>query len=315
MSRLSILTAGLAVLLAGCATAPEPPQSPAELRSTHGFLRASLATGKDKPEPLKLRRISDGITVKLQAQPAHGRWSVGLWLPEGEYEFPSLVQANGQKYSPIRVERGRVTDLGAVLDLQVGGYEYLTVAIDHPEASADLDAALRELQPHLSNMEPLKWSTPSPPKPQTIPTPTSSLGLVADLLLAFERHVNKPPLRERLKEAKTASEAYRLALTGIAPDTDEPGIDAAGALYFGGALGQIRRRSPNGEWTSLDTGTLESITAVEVDGNRLMAGTSSGTIRVSDDGGVTWRRLVTLDVGLPVVDIDRVGLRWIVSLS
>lgn len=312
MIRWSSLTACLATLLAGCAAMPEPVQSPEQLRSTHGFVRATLPPGTGKLEPLTLRRVQGGAEVTLRAYPVHGSGSVGVWLPEGEYEIPALQQASGLKYSPIRVERGRVTDLGAVLDLQLGSHEYLTVAIDHPEARADLNAALRDLRPHLSVAEPLAWSMPAVPKAQAITSPATGLGLVADLLMAYERHVNKPPLRKRLKEAKSVDEAYRLALTGVAPETDEPGIDAAGTLYFGGALGQVRTRTPSGEWAGLDTGTLQSITAVEVDGQRLLAGTSDGTIRVSDDGGATWRRLVTVDAASSVVDIDRVGSRWIV---
>ncbi len=312
MIRWSSLTACLATLLAGCAVTPEPLQSPEQLRSTHGFVRATLPPGAVKLEPLKLRNVQGGGELTLRAYPTHGSGSFGLWLPEGDYEIPGLQQAGGQKYSPIHVERGRVTDLGAVLDLQLGAYEYFTVAVSHPEARADLKAALRDLQPHLRSTEPFDWTTSTVPKAQAITSPATGLGLVADLLMAYERHVNKPPLQKRLKEAKSVEEAFRLALTGVPPQTDEPGIDAAGTLYFGAALGQLRTRTRNGEWGSVDTGTLQTITAVEVHGNRLMAGTSDGTIRVSDDGGATWRQLVAVDASSSVVDIDHVGNRWIV---
>lgn len=312
MIRWPSLAACLAAFLAGCAVTPEPAQFPEQLRSTHGFVRATLPQGTARPEALKLRNVQGGSELALRAHPIHGPGSFGLWLPEGEYEVPQLLRADGQKYKSIRVERGRITDLGAVVNLQLGAYEFFTVAMDHPEARADLKAALGDLQPHLRGTEPLAWSTPTLPKVQTITAPLTGLGLVADLLMQYQRHVNKPPLQKQLKDAKSVEEAYRLALTAVPPQTDEPGIDSAGTLYFGAELGQIRTRKRSGEWANVDTGTLHAITAVEVDGNRLLAGTSDGTIRVSDDGGAVWRRLVTVDATSAVVDIDRVGDRWIV---
>jgi len=314
MMKFSMLAAGAALVLQGCASAPEPAQMPDQLRSTHGFVRASLPPAGNVL-PLVFRAMEGGSQYHLRYQPDMGRDNTGVWLPAGDYEIVDMVPASGGKYPPIHVERGRITDLGALVTLPLGGYEYATLAINHPEADAQLKAATDKLKPYLSQAEPLTWSTAAPPKASTLTSPSTGLGLIADLLIEYERHVNKPPLKQRLKDAKSADEMLRLALTAIPPQTDEPGVDADGALYYGGALGQVRKRAVDGTWSNLDTGTLQTITAVEADGKRLLAGTSAGKVCASEDGGRTWREVAALDALETIVDIDRVGERWIVIAS
>jgi hypothetical protein len=129
--------------------------------------------------------------------------------------------------------------------------------------------------------------------------------------MEYDRKVNRPPLSQQLKGLKTTDEFFRRATAALPPMTDEPGTDAEGKLYYGAELGQIRVRAPKGEWTNIDTGTLQTISAVEVTGRRIVAGTVRGAIRVSDDGR-TWRAVAALSPEESVVDIDRVGGRWIV---
>jgi hypothetical protein len=62
----------------------------------------------------------------------------------------------------------------------------------------------------------------------------------------------------------------------------------------------------------LDTGTLESITAVAATATQLVVGTSGGSIRGSDDAGLSWRRLTQLPTNEAIIDIDRANNRWLV---
>ena len=91
---------------------------------------------------------------------------------------------------------------------------------------------------------------------------------------------------------------------------DEPARDSSGNLYYGAEFGQIRVRSPKGEWSAIDTGTTAPITAVAINGLTLVAGTQRGEIRVRTNG--VWQVVQVPDLGAAVVDLDFVDNRWFV---
>jgi len=298
---------GVVCLLGACAAQVPVVQSPAELRATHGFVHASLGSGAS----VRLRSLAKGETYDLVSQAQHGPYAYGLWVPEGRYEIVDLRDNAGAAYAPFDVARGRVTDLGGIVRLEIGNYEYVRLPIRHPELAPGLEQAIGALRPHLATAEALEWRPSAPPQAEKQGTPATNLGLIADLLMEYTRHVNKPPLNQQLKETKTTEEFFRRAAGAVPPLTDEPASDAEGRLYYGAELGQIRVRTRNGEWTNLDTGTLQTLTAVEVSGRKIVAGTARGEIRVSDEGKI-WRRHFSFAPEETVADIDRVGERWIV---
>jgi hypothetical protein len=293
-------------ILSACAMAPVT-QSPAELRGTHGFVHAALGSGTS----VRLRSLATGNTYDLVSQPEYGPHAYGLWVPEGQYAINGLLDRSGGPYVPFSVSRGRITDLGGIVRLEIGNYEYVRLPIRHPDLVAALQPATAALRPHLTSAEPIEWRPTVPPAAEEQGTPSTGLGLIAELISEYGRHVNKPPLNQLLKEAKSTEEFFRLSAGTVPPLTDEPAADSAGRLYYGAELGQIRVRTRNGEWTNLDTGTLQRITAVEVSGRKIVAGTARGEIRTSDDGR-SWRRHFSFAADEAVVDIDRVGDRWIV---
>jgi hypothetical protein len=297
----------LVVFLGACAGAPPMVQSPTELRATHGFVHASLGSGAT----VRLRSLAKGETYDLVSQAANGPYAYGLWVPEGQYEIVDLRASSGAAYAPVSVSRGRITDLGGIVRLEIGNYEFVRLPIRHPELAPGLQQATSALRPHLATTEPIEWRPSAPPQAEKQGSPPTNLGLIADLLMDYTRHVNKPPLNQQLKQAKSTEEFFRLAVATVPPLADEPGSDAEGRLYYGAELGQIRVRARNGEWTNLDTGTLQTITAVEVSGSKIVAGTARGEIRTSEDGR-TWRRHFSFAPGETVADIDRIGDRWIV---
>ena len=303
-----------AALLSGCASVPEPVQNADQLKATHGFVRVTLPFGDSQYRPV-LQALNGGAQHELKRNEALGSNVFGLWLPAGSYEFPELANTDGSKYLAVQVKAGQMTELGALVPIQLGGYEFITLPIRHAEVDADSARALAQLSPHLSNRQPLDWRPAAPPKPGKITTPPSGLGLIADLLSDYERHLNKPALNKRLKEQTSIDEMYLLALTALPPQAEEPAVDDKGNLYFGADLGQVRKRARDGSWTSLDTGTLQSITAVAAHGTRLLAGTQRGAILASDDGGKTWRQTAATKGGEAVLGMDRVGATWIVSTA
>lgn len=303
-----------AALLSGCASTPDTMQNADQLKVTHGFVRVTLPLG-DTQSRLALKALNGGAQHELKRNETLGPNVFGLWLPAGSYEFPDLVSADGGKYLAVQVNAGQMTELGALVPVQLGGYEVVTLPIRHAEVDADSARALSKLSPHLSVRQALDWRPTAPPKPIKITTPSTGLGLIADLLMDYDRHVNKPSLNKRLKEQTDIGAMYRLALTALPPLAEEPAFDDKGNLYFGADLGQVRMRAKDGSWTSLDTGTLQSITAVASHGTRLVAGTLRGALLASDDGGRAWKQIATSKDGEAVLGIDRVGSQWIVVTS
>jgi hypothetical protein len=295
---------GMVLALAGCA--PQPVvQSPAELKATHGFVHVSLIRGMSG---LTLKGAEDHRLVR---QPEHGAMAYGLWLPAGEYDIADMIGRDGTRYLPVTVGAGRLTDLGGLARMEVGGYENVTLPIRHAELAAETQKALEALKPHLREAAPIEWRPTAPPLAVRPPTPPSNLGLIVDLITEYERNRNKPPLNAQLKQARTIDEFYRGAVAVMPPQTDEPASDAAGNLYYGADLGQVRIRARDGQWSSVDTGTIQAITAVEVSGGMLVAGTANGQLRMSSDRR-TWRQAASLAADDAVVDIDRIGNRWLV---
>jgi hypothetical protein len=282
---------------------------PTALAATHGFVRVSLpqwAFG----DPPALRGVKN--SYKLARTSDDGLYAYGAWVPAGQYQIEGTVAADGSPYTPVVVEAGRITDLGAVLRIQLGGYETVLLPIRHPEADAEATAAQRRLGSTLRSSDSLLWSPEAPPKTVLAQTPATGLGLVADLLMVYQRQVNKPPLSKQLKEAQTLDALAKLARLAVAPRTEEAAADRAGNLYFGSDFGQLRVRHQDGTWGSMDTGTLDEISAVGADGERIVVGTLHGQLITSADRGQSWRKVRSLDSNEIVVDIDRAGDTWMV---
>jgi len=312
--RLPLLLVLAIVGMFGCATVSDPVQNPEQLRTTHGFVRVTLPlAGADTK--LALRATNGGAWHELRRDESLGAHVFGSWLPAGEYEIPDLSNLDGSKYLGVRVNAGQMTELGGLVPIQLGGYEVVMLPIRHPEIAVDSVRAIDRLSRYLTTRQQQDWVPTQVPKPTETGIKFTGLGLIADLLVDYERYVNKPPLNERLKQQGNIDEMYNLAMTALPPQVEEPAVDVHGNLYFGAELGQVRVRRNDGTWSSLDTGTLQAITAVASFGTRLIAGTSRGMFRASDDGGQRWRQIAAVSEGEAILDIDRVGSRWLIITS
>ncbi|WP_374568847.1 hypothetical protein [Ideonella sp.] len=277
-----------------------------------GFLRVSLPWASDNNFIL-VRRLSDRKEFKLTRQPALGPGNFGQWVPPGEYEVP--VVSDGQPFPPVVAQAGRMTDLGGMIDIDIGGYEVMTVPFGHTEFAEEARIAAERLAPELSDSEALAWRPGVPPKPRKVERADLNLGLIVDMIVEHDRRVNKPPVSEQIKKASSPDEVIRLAMSFQWPEFDEPAIDRRLNAYYGAGLGQIRARDSDGRWSNLDTGVLQRITSVEADGDRLVAGTANGSILVSPDGGQHWSKAMAFSSGEMVIDIDRVGSHWIIMTA
>ena len=317
MSRLLVL-----LLLAFCVCVPplgakEVAQDPAALAGTHGYVRVSRPQVEFRTvftlSPLAPKtRQEKKSTYELHAAPEFGPNAYGLWVPAGQYTLVGFTGKDETPYFPITVRAGEITDLRAMVRVPLGGYELVELALAHPEAAAELAAVRARFAPHLSSEAVTAWTPTAPPKSTSVGTAPTNLGVVGNLIVAHERKVNKPSLNKQLREATSIDEMWKLARLAMRPQCDEGAIDESGNLFYAANLGQVRMRSASGEWSSLDVGTLDNITAVETHGARLVAGTVRGSLFASEDRGAHWQKIASLGNGDGIFDIDRVGNRWLI---
>ena len=236
----------------------------------------------------------------------------GAWVPAGTY-VPSLWRRfQWGEYPGFEVQAGRVTDLGTLVPVQIGGSRFVIVPVRVPEEQDHVKDVVKAYASRLSEPQPIVWSPGVVSRAIQVGEGDPPAGLIIGTLNEIVRSTNEPPLNERLRKVATPAEFIALAKSGVPPLTPIPAVDGDGNLYFGAALGQVRVRTSDGRWHSSDTGTLETITAVSVQGDALYAGSLNGGLFVSRDRANSWGRLPSIDSERDVRAIDRVGSHWFV---
>ncbi|MBN3728290.1 sialidase family protein [Burkholderia sp. Ac-20379] len=303
----------LLIFLSGCINAPVV-QSPGQLAATHGYVYVSFPK-ESSISPVKLESLKDGSTFLLQMRHGVDSNGAGLWVPAGEYKLAEWGSYELQGYPTISVREGRITDLGGLVQLPIGGYKFVVLPVRSEEFSADLKIIEGEYKSVLHPGKNIEWNVRE--MPASIETKNQSLywSLILDLLLEYERYVRKPAIREQLADAKTVSEFLKLWKSAAPPLTEKNEHDVSANMYFGADVGQVRVRSPRGEWSALDTGSFHEVTAVKVTEQALVTGYDNGAIRISKDGGISWRTVAALGSDSRIMDIDRRGNHWLVAVA
>jgi hypothetical protein len=264
------------------------------LAATQGYVYASF------PKPsrglLTVVPVAGGREYELVERLDAGRKAQGLWLPEGDYRIAYWSPHKWQS-EPFHVQAGRVTDLGSLLALGVGGKQQVLVSLHPAEEAHAVDAALDEFAGALVSREPIAWTAVAPSKPVQGGIAGTTAGAIP-----------------QLATAATAAELLRGARAYAPPMYDEPAIAADGTLYYGADLGQLRVRAPAGQWSNVGMDTLHSIPAVEWLEGALVTGSDDGVLRRSTDAGKTWTQLRKLD-GEMIIDIDQAQGTWLVTTS
>jgi len=309
MGRLrTVLLSWAAIALSGCATAPQKAE---ELAATHGFVQIVIPS-LGAASPLAVRSTTEASLHHLHPI-AEGDGTVrGIWLPPGQYKLASWVQSRVGDYPAFEVRARHLTNLGTLVPVALGGKEMTLLPLQDANSERRARETAQRLRQHLVNPDPLLWRADEVPRPFVIDPGYSGLGLIADLIMLYDQHVNQAPISKRLRQARTPEELLAIAKEAAAPVTKEPAVDDQMRLYYGAALGQVRMRTPSGVWSSLDTGGLRAITAVEWHDGVLVVGDESGEIRSTRDQGRTWTKLASLGLRTVPTDIDRIGSRWIV---
>lgn len=321
----------LGLMLVLPVSAKEKKQVAAELAPTHGYVYVSFPKGGG--EPITVAPVAGGkdwvIDTPAAATSLPAANAFAKWLPAGRYKIRSWRANEWPRRIPMvpdklpfawpdgpefDVQAGRVTFLGDLVPVNVGGYQFVVVPLSHPEHAGSLTEAIKPIATVLKDTTPVPYSMPSVSAAITI-RETTGLGLIVDLMLDYDRKINKPSTQEALMAAKEPNEFLRL-LRGITPPLqDEPARLDDGTLFFPADVGQLRKRTPDGQWSSVGMDTLRQILAVEYATDRLVAGSDDGRLRVSHDGGMTWAELKALGRLESIIDIDHASGVWVVTTT
>jgi hypothetical protein len=307
----------VALLLAVPGIAVSAPQDPAKLVATHGYAYASFSKGGR--DVLVVSPVDSKREIRIDmaaAVPAVASMqALGMWLPAGRYRIAGWGFLKWKDGPTFEIKPGRVTDLGDYVAVNVGGYKTMVLPITHAEHQGAVATATQPFAALLTDPAPLRPATLSLSPAMDPGMTITGLGAIADLLMAYDRKVNKPSTIEALTSARDPEEFLRLIRTVTLPVQDEPAILADGSMYFPADFGQLRRRTPDGQWTNVGMDTLRKIMSVEAHDGRLVTGSDDGHIRESRDGGTTWTPLASLGSTRSVVDIDHAGSHWVVTTA
>lgn len=299
-----------------------PATDPVTLSATHGYVYVQMPRGLhtiSKSPFLTLLDVKTGTEHPLRMRPvSSGVKALGAWLPQGEYKLGKWVGTSLGDYPVVSVQAGHMTDLGQLVAVAYGGYDIVVLPLRTAESAEGRASVFDELGAALSATKVIEWTSPNLPKSiepigRLHSAGSNMHGLLIHLLDHYERNKARPALIKQVRSAESIAQLLQFSKSAMLPRTEEPAIDGQGNLYYGAELGQIRMRKPGGEWSTLDTGSLRTVTAVEAHETTLVAGFDNGKIRISKDGGLTWSLAASLERDEAVVDIDRSGARWIVT--
>lgn len=283
------------VLLLGCA-ANSVVQKASVLSSSHGYVFVEFPRS---PQVLEIRSMDSGKTYRLQ--PDDINYTSGLWVPPGSYTLERTYKrgltgsiiSNLKGYPTFYVEKGRITNLGSLVDFKMGEGKVVWMQRPSLESDGKFINWIVKNNEYLANPEAIIWHVEK--VPEFTDSKVSGNGLIIDALINMESDNAVNKFKTELALIENPNELYSRLLKILPPSPHstyvfaEPSVnDSNGNLYFPAELGQIKKRSTAGVWTTIDTGFTYAVKAVELFKDDIYAGLSSGHLIVSKDGGLTW---------------------------
>lgn len=300
MKKITLLA--ITTFISGCASLSVQPEKNA---TTHGYVYVNFPK-YGSGQSLTLKSLKDNSIYTLIQRNDPKNTSYGQWLPNGEYKIVNFGNSIWGDYESVFVKQGKITDMGNLFPFQLGHDEFIMLPI-HEDIHRTVFSALKEYNPLLTINDIIKWSPSTVPKPMKTQYQTTGLGPIVDSLLAYERQVNKISSKKKLRDSTSLDDFLKLAKKVVPPLNQYVKSDKELNLYFGADLGQIKVRKADGEWNSIDTGSHNSVTALEVTGTAFYAGFENGSVRESNDNGLSWKNIATFDDNEAVVDIDKIN--------
>ncbi len=240
-------------------------------------------------------------------------FSMEGWLPPGDYRLSKWGRQPLSGYPKVVVKSGQLINLGTFVSIGIGDDKIILLPVAPNNIDKHVKKVLTDKKDQLTEKEVITWTSTTVPSPIVGEFKSQGLGLIVDLMAAYDKKTNTPPLKKRLQETQIAEDFLKLAKSGVPPITLDPGSDELGTLYYGAELGQIRTRTPKGEWASIDTGVLNQVTSVRAVGEVIYAGFDDGTIRLSRNHGITWAETAFEAIGYSIEDIAKVGDDWVIT--
>jgi len=301
----------LLVIVLLIATAPASgakPKDPAVLSKTHGYAVVTLP----RKGWLELRSVDTKKRYRIDEDNFIAGATHGEWLPAGSYNVSRWTLRELQGYETVVIETGRVTDLGVFVPLANGQGEDVLVAVRHAGSGAERIAAITATLPFLNDPEPIIYSSSAVPVAIKPAYANSGQGLVADFLLQQSEKAMRADDMPGLDEADSAESYFRIALSAQPPQDRDAPYDASSNRYFAAPLGQVRMRTAVGEWSTIDSGVLDDVTAVEHAQGELIVGFADGAVRIMSEVG-NWRDVSSHPEGLRILDVDYVDAVWMLT--
>lgn len=298
----------LLVILSGCVSTSKP-QDAQVLSATHGFTFVHFP--RVHPS-LSLKSLSNKKTYNLRYNRDSN--SSSLWLPAGEYELKKLSYSHDKLtshtvkltgYPTIAIKKGEIINLGSLINFNVGEGKEVWLPISSKESQLLAQAEQNKYKDFLTTNAVIQWQPVDLPDINKGRKGSAGLGLIADFGLAYTDSLQEGKLKEALLAIDDIDSFYNVMVKVLPPRIDQQlSYDKQGNLYLAADLGQIKQRSPKGVWTSIDTGTLDSITKVHWHQGNLFAVAGKNKILVSKDKGAQWHTYTQIDSNQTIYDID-----------
>lgn len=298
------IACALALMVAGCAAPPTKHSAlPEAVAADQGVVSVKvigvqpLSAFNAKWQTLKLTEIASGRSAELRdTAPVSAGYSLFMGpLPPGKYSvrgfhsdgvapgafgvLPALIimsltsdsQSLGSQLGNFTVRPGVLTNLGVVVSAlpeDKNGSTKVAVMADEKGLASTLEDVEPQSRARLKAMPVAGWDH--------APDPTASTKAL-DIVRTHARNVSAMEVLD------------------------------GGRLAIGSALGMVHVRDPDGQWTSMSTGSLDNITSVRaMPGNGLLAGTDSGRYHVWNAGQRVWSSHEAA-IGERVVSMEPVG--------
>jgi hypothetical protein len=285
-------------------------------RQARNFTFAWVASAPPEPKFHRLILLPGGDRTRTFA----------AWLPAGTYKLIG-IRAEGLEggseaemtlkappyMGTFEVRAGELTWLDTLMFQPLGDAQATWV---HLESGLDPRSIMKEIVPvdlaSLADKPFIRWVADKPwslDAQTAIATTGGLLDLTAGHYEKQDRALAIEPFR------KAATEADFLALMKKLPGQLNGGfIRADGTALFGSGMGQILKRPLSGKWTTLDTHCVCDVLSVAEAQDAIYAGTETGHILRSNDGGATFAAVAHAENGDGVVGIDLLSNgEWMVS--
>ncbi len=293
----------VSVLLSACQTTSQP-QNPQLLSQTHGLLFVHFPRLMPR---LTVRSVKGNDSYSLETDGLNK--TARLWLPPGEYVLDYAgfgvggTKLNG--YPHIQINTGQMTSLGGLINFGVGEGQSIWLAKSFDQTETLANDQLKQYANLFKTEQVIRWAPDFVPRITDMQRRSSGQGLIVDWLTQYSDSQAQGQLNKALRDTKDIDTFYALAVKSLPPFARQaPAVDDEKSLYYGADLGQIKKRTTDGVWTTLDTGALQAIAKVYWFNGKLIAAGYTKTLYISEDKGQSFKVLKTFLPAEIIVDID-----------